>query len=133
MVGCAKNLNQNLSEIYIYSDKKIIKVSVETANDNEERLRGLMFREDLDEKRGMLFVFEDENNRTFWMKNTLIPLDIVFINKEFEIINIEYALPCKKEPCALYKSKKPAKYVLEVNSNFTTKNDIDTGNKIVIK
>ena len=105
-------------------------VNVEIADDAKERAQGLMFREFLDDKNGMFLVFDDEDFHSFWMKNTLIPLDIVFISEEFEIIDVIYAEPCKTDECESYKPIKPAKYVLEVNGNFTIKNDIKIGNKI---
>lgn len=112
--------------------EKIIKISVEIADDNNEREKGLMFRERLDENSGMLFVFDDESYRSFWMKNTLIPLDIIFIGKNFEIVDIKNAVPCREYPCALYKSSKPAKYVLEVKGNFTMRNKVGIGDKIIL-
>ena len=118
LISCAKNFN----EILIENGNDLIKINVEIADDNEERMQGLMFRENLDENEGMFFIFENESYQTFWMKNTLIPLDIIFIDKNFEIIDIKNAVPCKEDPCQFYKSSKPAKYVLEVNSNFTIKN-----------
>ena len=91
-----------------------------------------MFREKLNENDGMLFVFDDESYLAFWMKNTLIPLDIIFIDENYGIVDIKNAVPCKEDPCALYKSLKPAKYVLEVNTNFTAKNKIKVGDKVII-
>ena len=127
-VSCTNDFHQ----IYIDNGKKLIKINIEIADDNEERVKGLMFREKLDENFGMLFIFDNEEYQTFWMKNTLIPLDMIFIDKNFKIIDIKDAVPCKEEPCALYKSSKPAKYVLEVNGNFTMKNNIKMGDKIIM-
>ena len=124
--GCANNSN----EILIDNGQQIVKIKVETANDNFERSKGLMFRENLGKDAGMLFIFDSEENRTFWMKNTLIPLDMIFINKELKIVDIKSAVPCKQEPCLLYKSSKPAKYVLEVNGNYTFQQGINVNNKI---
>ncbi len=132
LLSCSKNFSKNSNKILINNGKEFIKVNVENADDNEERMKGLMFRERLDETEGMFFVFEDESYQTFWMKNTLIPLDIIFINKNLEIVDIKNAQPCKEEPCVLYSSSKPAKYTLEVNSNFTIKNEIKVGDKIII-
>ena len=131
LVGCAKNFNKNLSEVSIGSGKKLIKINAEIADDSNEMEKGLMFREKLNENDGMLFVFDDESYQAFWMKNTLIPLDMIFIDKNFEIIDIKNAHPCKVEPCDLYKSAKPAKYVLEVNGGFAAKNNIKTGDKLI--
>ena len=133
LVGCAGDSYKNFNEIGIDNGKKLIRIYVEIADDENEMAKGLMFRQRLDESSGMLFVFSDEYYRTFWMKNTLIPLDIIFIGNDFKIAEIKYAVPCREEPCILYKSSKPARYVLEVNGNFTIKNDIKVGNIITIQ
>ena len=132
LIGCTKISNKNLNEISIDNGEKIIKLNVEIADDNKERQQGLMFREKLNENEGMLFVFDNEDYQTFWMKNTLIPLDIIFIDKNFQIVDIKNAAPCKTYPCDLYKSSKPAKYVLELNANFTIRNSIKEGDKIIL-
>ena len=104
-----------------------VEVFVEIADSPDEWERGLMFRESLKENSGMLFIFKDSKERNFWMKNTLVELDIIFINKNFEIVNIKNAIPCEKEPCESYESVLPAKYVLEVNSGFAEKNNLNIG------
>lgn len=131
LVSCAKNFNTDSNKIAIDNGQKLIEINVEIADDNEERSKGLMFREVLEETAGMFFVFENEDYRTFWMKNTVIPLDIIFIDKNFRIVDIKYAEPCKQDPCKLYRSAKPAKYVLEVNAGFTEKNNIKIDDKIM--
>jgi len=128
LISCTK---QNF--VLIDNNLEKIKINVEIADTDEERSKGLMFREFLDEDSGMLFIFDNENYYGFWMKNTLIPLDMIFIDKNFEIVDIIYAEPCKKEPCKSYRPIKPAKYVLEVSGNFTIKNDVSIGNKIRIQ
>ena len=126
LVGCEKNF----SRIYVDNGKNLIEINVEIADDNNERIKGLMLKENLEEGRGMFFIFEDESYHKFWMKNTSIPLDIIFIDKNFRIIEVKNALPCKKEPCILYEPSKPAKYVLEVNLGFAARNKISTGNEV---
>ena len=130
LANCAKNVGEN--QVLIDNGKNLIKISVEIADDSNEMEKGLMFRERLDENKGMLFVFGDNAARTFWMKNTLIPLDMIFIDDKNEIVDIKPAVPCKAEPCELYKSAKPAKYVLEVNEGFAEKNSIGVGDKIIL-
>ena len=67
------------------------------------------------------------------MKNTLIPLDIIFIDKNFNIVNIiQNTQPCTKEPCQIYSSLKPVQYVIETNAGFADKNNIKIGQKIEI-
>ena len=102
-------------------------VDVEIADTPESREKGLMFREHLDEGKGMLFIFEAEGYYGFWMKNTLIPLDMIWINSENEVVHIESAEPCKSVFCASYRTTSPAKYVLEVNSGFAKREGISVG------
>ncbi|MBD3303903.1 DUF192 domain-containing protein [Candidatus Woesearchaeota archaeon] len=106
------------------------KVSVEVPETPAEMARGLMHREHLGENDGMLFVFDEERKHGFWMKNTLIPLDMVFINSENTIVDILTAEPCEKEPCKNYIPKAEAKYVLEINSGFSEKHNIQIGEEV---
>ncbi len=119
--------------IKIVSSNSVVPVYVDIANDPEERSRGLMFRKSLEWNNGMLFVFNEERNLTFWMKNTYIPLDMMFIDNDLKIVDIkENVSPCLEENCPTYPSNKPAKYVLEVNAGFVQKNKINIGNTLVI-
>lgn len=71
---------------------------------------------------GMLFVFPDTEPRTFWMKNTLIPLDMLFFDAGHHLVAIQAdAQPCKADPCELYPSNAPARYVLELNAGMAAK------------
>lgn len=130
LIGCAQKIDPSLKEISIKTLGKDVKIFAEVADDNNERAKGLMFRERLEENNGMIFIFEQEFQVSFWMKNTLIPLDIIFINKNFRIVDIKNAVPCKQDPCQLYKPQKSAQYVLEVNSGFTEKNGIMINDKV---
>ncbi len=122
-----------MPQISIVSDNSIIPVYVEIANDSDEQSRGLMFRKSMEWNNGMFFVFDEDRKLSFWMKNTFIPLDMIFINNEFRIVDIkENAKPCLETPCPNYPSKEPAKYVLEVNAGFVQKNNIQIGDKILI-
>ncbi len=123
------NIKQAQENFVIIKGKKII---IELADSEEERTKGLMFRTSLKENAGMLFTFDQPSTKSFWMKNTLIPLDMVFIDENKRIINIETAQPCAADPCQTYMSKGPALYVLEVNAGFTEKNNIKTGDKVEI-
>jgi uncharacterized membrane protein (UPF0127 family) len=92
-------------------------VTAELAVTDVERARGLMFREKLLPDQGMLFVFEDDDFHSFWMKNTLIPLDLVWLDAARRVIHIEADVPpCREDPCPTYGPKIPARYVLELNS-----------------
>ena len=124
------NENNEPAFVIIKTEAVEVKVSVEVADNFEEHSKGLMFRESLPEDSGMLFVFQDNQPRTFWMKNTLIPLDIIFIDSDFLITNITQAVPCKEDPCSYYKSEGGAKYVLEVNQGFSENHGLKSSSKI---
>lgn len=101
--------------------------SIELAQTPEERAQGLMNREHLDSDAGMLFVFDDEQPRTFWMKNTLIPLDMIFLDSDKKVVEIKSdVLPCESDLCTMYSSL-PAKYVLELNAGIAKSRGITVG------
>jgi uncharacterized protein len=80
-----------------------------------ERSQGLMYRDSLAKDRGMLFVFPEEGRHSFWMKNTRIELDIIFIAADRKVVSISRrAQPCRKDPCELYSPEGSAAYVLEI-------------------
>ncbi len=92
--------NENLMTTELKAGGQVF--NVEIADDGQKRRMGLMFREELPKDRGMLFVFERSGSWRFWMKNTLIPLDIIFIHKG-EIKNIQSDVPpCQADPCPSY-------------------------------
>lgn len=101
--------------------------TVEVANSQEKRAKGLMFRKHLPGNTGMLFVFSYEDYRYFYMKNTLIPLDIAFFNAQMEIVSIKQMEPLDE---ATVPSDKKAMYALEMNRGFFEKEGIKIGDKI---
>lgn len=104
---------------------------VELAKTQEELEKGLMFRESLDVEEGMLFIFEKEDKYPFWMKNTLLPLDIIWLNKDKEVIFIkEDAQPCQKEECDNFFPGEEAKYVLEINSGLVEEMGLELGDEL---
>ena len=106
----------------------ITSISIEIAETSENIKRGLMWRYSLDTKRGMLFVFQDLGYQTFWMRNTPVPLDIIFIGENSCVKNIaESTRPMSDES---YHSKGPAQYVLEVRAGFSERYGIKAGHCI---
>ena len=106
----------------------IIKIDIEIADNDYERQLGLMNRESMEELQGMLFIFPVERYQSFWMLNTLFSLDMIFINKNKEIVTIhKNTTPLSQQR---YPSSKPAIYVPEVVAGFTDKYNIIEGDKI---
>jgi uncharacterized membrane protein (UPF0127 family) len=95
--------------------------TVEIADTAKEQQQGLMDRESLGENAGMLFVFSEPNFHNFWMKNTLISLDMIWINKQSEVVRVLTAQPCVADPCTVYKPEILATYVLELNAGSAEK------------
>lgn len=120
------------AQVTIQSDIPIT-VNAEIADDPQERAMGLMNRASLPAGQGMLFVFDDSAPRSFWMKDTLISLDIIFISADFEIVDITTMEPCKTLICSSYVSNGSAQYVLEVNAGFADEHGIEKGNKVVVR
>ena len=103
-------------------------VAVELALDDESRARGLMFRDRLAEGQGMLFIFPRDDVNSFWMKNTLIPLDMIFIDVNRRVVGISRDVPpCKADPCPSYGPGVPSRYVLEVAGGVTARHGLAPG------
>jgi len=103
--------------------------SVEIADNDEERARGLMFRDSMDASHGMLFIHESEEPQAYWMKNTHIPLDILYFDDKHKLVTQQRDVP----PCSLgdrcppYASNAPARYVLELNAGEAARINLQDG------
>lgn len=111
-------------------------VSAEKAQTEQARDRGLMFRASLGENDGMLFYFAQEQRYSFWMKNTFIPLEAIFLDSNLVVVDIMEMDPCTVQgfgDCPSYIPARSALYVLEVNQNFSSKHGISTGQQAMIR
>ena len=123
---------------------KDVCVQAEVVDTDAARQLGLMFRENLPEGRGMLFVFEDEGRYGFWMKNMKFPIDIIWIDKEKRVVDIKPNLsPCQEvresfagghrdKGCEIFEPRAKALYALEVEVGFCRRNKIKIGDKVSI-
>ncbi len=107
------------------------RIGVEHAEDTPARQRGLMYRTHMNDDEGMLFTFPGESIRSFWMKNTCIPLDMIFIDKNGYIVGILEQVPTlnlqsRRVPC-------PAHRVLEVNAGWTREHGVKPGQRLLIE
>ncbi len=127
LLGCAATPLE--SQIHVRMDSGAV-FDVEVADTPAERSEGLMFREHLGESEGMWFVFENAYSYQFWMKDTLIPMDIIFVGEDMRVVDIIKADPCTAEPCKRYAPAAPARYVLEVNQNSSDRKGIRKGDAV---
>ncbi|HHL32023.1 MAG TPA: DUF192 domain-containing protein [Oceanospirillales bacterium] len=122
------------------------KFSVEVADTDQTRQQGLMYRESMANNAGMLFIFPRQRIQAFWMENTLIPLDIIYFDKNLKLVSIQKnRQPCRLPdrtsaalkgliytPCPSYTSEKPAKYVLEINAGLADKYHFKQGDELLL-
>ncbi len=107
---------------------------VEVADTFFTQEKGLMNREKLSQDQGMLFIFKNPDIYTFWMKNTLIPLDIIWIDQNQKIVDItKNATACNTETCPEFKSSQHVKYVLEINAGISQEKKFQTGQMVEFK
>lgn len=104
------------------------RIAIEIADDDAARQQGLMNRASVPDGTGMLFVFPDSQERTFWMKNVLIPLDMLFIDASGSIVSIaQNVRACEADPCPVISSERPARYVLELAGGATSRLGLERG------
>lgn len=110
---------------------KLAPLSLEITDTVGKRHVGLMYRKELPENQGMLFVFPVERDNKFWMKNTFVSLDMIFIGENFKVVGIISSTT----PGSLKKLgvDKPSKYVVEVVAGYAEKNNLDVGSKFVLE
>lgn len=103
-------------------------VHVEIAADDETRTTGLMYRDQLRPASGMIFLFPRDDEYAFWMKNTLIPLDMVWIDVNKKIVHVKHDVPpCKVENCPSYPPNVPSRYVLELAAGVAAQHALKAG------
>jgi uncharacterized protein len=100
----------------------------------EQHRQGLMRRKELPRDRAMLFVFQEDERLAFWMKDTLIPLDLVFVSSDFRIVDIKKDFqPCDKEVCPSYEAVAAARYVVEMSAGLAAEKGLQAGDAVLIK
>ncbi|VAX20346.1 hypothetical protein MNBD_NITROSPINAE02-977 [hydrothermal vent metagenome] len=118
--SCASARDQNLqAKVALVDALTPQTVSVEVMSSGDQRAKGLMYRDGLEEGTGMFFVYPEEQLLAFWMKNMRFSIDIIFIDKNFVIRKIWRSVPpCVDEPCEIYQSVENVRYTLEVDAGF---------------
>ena len=126
-MGCQAQ-SQDLPRITLNAG--IHNISAEVAQSPDERATGLMFRQSMPPNQGMLFVFDQAEQQCFWMKNTLIPLDVAFVADDGTVINIEHMKP---QTLDNHCSAKPVRLVLEMNEGWFARKGVSAGSKLMGK
>lgn len=121
-------LKEGLLSFYTANGDYITTIDIELAEASEERRIGMMFRTSMEENQGMFFIFPYETRQSFWMKNTILPLDMIFINSSNEIVTIHKNTTPYAE--TQYPSTRSAQYVLEMNAGYCDRVGIKEGDKI---
>ena len=127
LIYCCFTTKATASESRLSIANKL-SLNIKIADNDSARMKGLMFVKNLPENEGMLFIMEDEAQVNMWMKNTYIPLDMIFINSNKEIVSMaENTKPLSTE---IISSKNKVKYVLEINGGLAKKSGLKIGDKI---
>ncbi|MEO8149714.1 MAG: DUF192 domain-containing protein [Bacteroidia bacterium] len=113
------------------NDDTLGTIDIEIADNDAQREQGLMYRSSMKQNQGMLFVFDKSGQQNFWMKNTIISLDIIYVDENFNIVTIHKNTQPYSE--AQIPSYKNAQYVIEVNAEFCNRNNIKEGDRIYSK
>ena len=132
------NTQKDSGDLLSFNDDDIVTVrfgeqgarlNLEVARSEAATREGLMFRTQMDENNGMIFIFESEGPRTFWMKNTKLSLDIIYLDSEYEIVRI-YNNTKSDQIEERYPSIGPAQYAIEVNAGWAENNNLQIGDKL---
>jgi uncharacterized membrane protein (UPF0127 family) len=134
----AYNLSGRSSAEAVFSreGEELASLSLEVADSERERRTGLMNRTSLENGTGMIFVWNSSAERSFWMKNTYIPLDMIFIDSDGKVLNVEEAEPQPKaseSELEIYRSEGEAMYVVETVQGFSARNNISRGSEVIFR
>lgn len=140
LIGLALNLALSASGCAELADAPSVEIkgkryAVELADTPELRERGLMFRRELAEDSGMLFIHDSEEPVAYWMKNTYIPLDILYFDSRLKLVSAQLGVPpCGDQPqCPVFPSAGPARYVLELNAGQADRLNLKPGDALLLQ
>jgi uncharacterized membrane protein (UPF0127 family) len=119
----AMEISLNIATLLINQDT----FSLEIAKTQDQRQRGLMFREKLGAKNGMVFIYPNSANHRIWMKNTKIKLTVIWVDDSGQVLGVQRLEPCQRDPCKSYGLDQPSRYIIELNHQVR---NIKIGDKI---
>lgn len=116
--------------VEVVVDDVVHRVAVRIATTAEQRAHGLMEVPELPDGAGMWFVYADDRDGGFWMKDTLVPLDITYVGADGRIVSVADAVPCESDPCPTYPPDAPYRHVLEVPAGYLERIGADVGDVV---
>jgi uncharacterized membrane protein (UPF0127 family) len=128
------DVDRNVTATFVVEDGENVTVTLRVADESDERTRGLMYRQSLANRSGMVFVYDDPSTRTFWMKNTYVDLDIIYVAANGTVLNVEHAQAQPHAPDSevdRYNSDGPAKYVVELPRGFANETGVEPETEFV--
>jgi uncharacterized membrane protein (UPF0127 family) len=125
-------LDRGTATITTRSGARVV-LQVEIADTSAERQQGLMNRRSLPPKAGMVFRYAQDTSGGFWMKNTLIPLDIAFYDRRGRIVRILTMTPCRRDPCRIYAPGVAYRSALEVNGGSFRRWNVRVGDRVAVR
>jgi uncharacterized membrane protein (UPF0127 family) len=131
--SAASGFDRGTAMVSSPSGAKRVVLQVEIARTGAQRERGLMGRRSLGAKAGMVFLYSQPHRGAFWMKNTLIPLDIAFYDGRGRILRILTMQPCRRDPCTVYDPNVAFRGALEVNAGSFRRWGVRPGDRIVVR
>lgn len=123
---------QNRNTLTLKTINEEVRITVEYARTSDQWAQGLIGREKLESRTGMLFIFPQETRLAFWMKGVKFPLDIIFINKDNRAVDMTTMQPCLLESCPTYTSRVPAQYVVEVPGGFAQRIGFSIADHVIL-
>jgi uncharacterized membrane protein (UPF0127 family) len=107
-------------------------IVAEIADTPEREMYGYMYRHEVKDTEGMVFVYPEAGLHPFWMKNTLVPLDIIWMDDAFKVLHVETAPPCKSDPCPSYGTPRMSRYTLELKAGAAAREGLHVGDTIQV-
>jgi len=121
--------NAGRAVVKLPSGRSIVAVIADTP---EREMYGYMFQREVKDTEGMVFVYPEAGMHPFWMKNTLVPLDIIWMDDAFAVLHIETAPPCKADPCPSYGTPRMSRYTIELKAGAASREGLKVGDTIQV-
>lgn len=128
-------VNGFISDVIVYETRAAVvgekAIVVEVADTKQKRIKGLSGHTSLEKGTGMLFIFKSDDHHSIWMKDMDFPIDVIWVNKHFEVVDLEENVRPDSYP-KMYSPDKPSRFIVEVNAGFINRYNIKTGDLLIL-